>query len=32
MANKVTVLLDDWARDKPEPYLGPHWPKGAAED
>jgi predicted nuclease of predicted toxin-antitoxin system len=32
MANKVTALLGDWARDDPEPYLGPHWPKGAAED
>ena len=32
MADKVAALLDGSARDNPEPYLGTHWPKGAAED
>jgi hypothetical protein len=32
MADRVAVLLDGWARDNPEPYLGPHWPKGGEED
>jgi uncharacterized protein DUF5615 len=25
----LATLLDSWARDHPEPYLGPHWPPAA---
>jgi hypothetical protein len=26
MAAGLVKILDDWARDYPDPYLGPHWP------
>jgi hypothetical protein len=22
----LAKVLDSWARDHPDPYLGPHWP------
>jgi uncharacterized protein with PIN domain len=27
MAESLAALLDGWARDNPEPYVGMHWPK-----
>jgi hypothetical protein len=26
-AAALASVLDRWARDHPEPYLGPHWPR-----
>lgn len=26
-ARALARILDRWAQDFPEPYLGPHWPK-----
>lgn len=26
-APALAALLDRWARDSPDPYLGPHWPR-----
>jgi hypothetical protein len=26
MAAGLAKILDNWARDYPDPYLGPHWP------
>ncbi len=26
MAAGLAKILDNWARDHPDPYLGPHWP------
>ena len=25
----LAALLDRWASENPDPYLGPHWPHGA---
>ena len=25
-ATALAKALDEWARDNPDPYLGPHWP------
>ena len=26
-ATALAALLDRWAHDSPDPYLGPHWPR-----
>jgi hypothetical protein len=26
LAAGLAKILDNWARDYPDPYLGPHWP------
>jgi hypothetical protein len=26
-AAALAKILDSWARDHPQPYLGPHWPR-----
>jgi hypothetical protein len=26
-ASELAAALDRWAREHPEPYLGPHWPR-----
>jgi hypothetical protein len=28
-ATGLTKALDRWARDNPDPYIGPHWPPTA---
>jgi hypothetical protein len=27
-AAALASVLDRWAHDYPDPYLGPHWPRG----
>jgi hypothetical protein len=27
LAPTLARILDSWARNNPEPYLGPHWPE-----
>jgi hypothetical protein len=31
-AAALAELLDRWARENPEPYLGPHWPRPGRPD
>ncbi len=28
-AQALAALLDRWAQEYPDPYLGPHWPRAA---